>query len=130
MKRAMVRFRRARKRGAMAFVESLGISQEDTMEGPLWGETLGRNLGSHDAAERVGGVCHGNGCRQKPTRLQAISCTKTGWSFLAHNRVLHQALARSVRESKVHFVVEDTWPFPSERQLADKTADRTLYECT
>ncbi|CAM9723985.1 unnamed protein product, partial [Ascophyllum nodosum] len=35
---------------------------------------------------------------------------KTGWSSLTHNRVLHQALARSLRESKVHFVVEDTWP--------------------
>ena len=28
-----------------------------------------------------------------------------------HNRVLHQALVRSLRESKVQFVVEDTWPF-------------------
>ena len=40
-----------------------------------------------------------------------MSCTKTGWSSLTHNRVLHQALARSLRESKVQFVVEDTWPF-------------------
>ena len=31
---------------------------------------------------------------------------------LTHNRVLHQALARSLRESeKVQFVFEDTWPF-------------------
>ena len=49
MKRAMVRFRGAREKGAMAFVECLGFSQEDTMEGPLWRETLGRSLGSHDA---------------------------------------------------------------------------------
>ena len=35
MKRAMARFRRAREKGAMAFVECLGVSQEDTMEGPL-----------------------------------------------------------------------------------------------
>ena len=95
----------------MAFVECLGGSQEDTMEGPLWRETLGRSLGSHDAAEPVGGMCHGNGCRQETTRLHAISCTRTGWSSLTHNRVLHQALARSLRESKVQFVVEDTWPF-------------------
>ena len=95
----------------MAFVECLGGSQEDTMEGPLWRETLGRSLGSHDAAELVGGMCHGNGCRQETTRLHAISCTRTGWSSLTHNRVLHQALARSLRESKVQFVVEDTWPF-------------------
>ena len=85
--------------------------EEDTMEGPLWGETLGRSLGSHDATELVGGMCHGNGCRQETTRLHAISCSKTGWSSLTHNRVLHQALARSLRESKVQFVVEDTWPF-------------------
>ena len=66
MKRAMVRFRGARKKGAMAFVECLGVSQEDTMEGPLWKETLGRSLGLHDAAELVGGMCHGNGCRPEP----------------------------------------------------------------
>ena len=95
----------------MAFVECLGFSQEDTMEGPLWRETLGRSLGSHDATELVGGMCHGNGCRQETTHLHAISCSKTGWSSLTHNRVLHQALARSLRESKVQFVVEDTWPF-------------------
>ena len=63
MKIAMVRFRGARDKGAMAFVECLGVSQEDTMEGPLWTETLGRSLGSHDATELVGGICHGNGCR-------------------------------------------------------------------
>ena len=49
----------------MAFVECLGFSQEDTMEGPLWREALGRSLGSHDATELVGGMCHGNGCRQQ-----------------------------------------------------------------
>ena len=57
-------------------------------------------------------MCHGNGCRQETTRLHAMSCTKMGRSSLTHNRVLHQALlARSLRESKVQFVVEDTWPF-------------------
>ena len=49
IKRARVRFRGAREKGAMVFVECLGFSQEDTMEGPLWRETLGRSLGSHDA---------------------------------------------------------------------------------
>ena len=107
-KRAMVRFRGAREKGAMTFVKCLGFSQEDTTEGPLWRETLGRRLGSHDATELVGGMCCGNGCRQETTRLHAISCSKTGWSSLTHNRVLHQALARSLRERKVQFVVEDT----------------------
>ena len=120
-KRAMVRFRGAREKGAMAFIECLGFSREDTMEGPLWKETLGRSLGSHDATELVGGTCHGNGCRQETTRLPAISCSKTGWSSLTHNRVLHQALARSLRESKVQFVVEDTWPF---RQRASEQNGR------
>ena len=107
----MVRFRGAREKGAMTFVERLGVSQEDTMEGPPWRETLDRSLGSHDATELVGGMCHSNGCRQENTRLHVISCTKTGWSSLTHNRVLHHALARSLRENKVQFVVEDTWPF-------------------
>ena len=111
MKRAMVRFRGAREKGAMAFVECLGVSQEDMMEGPLWRETSLRSLGLHDAAELVGGMCRGNDCRQETSRLHAISCTKTRWSSLTHNRVLHQALARSLRESKVQFVVEDIWPF-------------------
>ena len=66
-------------------------------------------------------MCHGNSCRQETTRLHAISCTKTGWSSLTHNRVLHQALARSLRESKVQFVVEDTWPF---RQRASEQNGR------
>ena len=105
----------------MVFVECLGFSQEDTMEGPLWRETLGRSLGSHDATELVGGMCHGNGCRQETTPLHAISCSKTGWSSFTHNRVLHQALARSLRESKVQFVVEDTWPF---RQRASEQNGR------
>ena len=128
MKRAMVMFRGARVKGAMSFVECLGFSQEDTMEGPLWREILGRSLGSHDATESVGGMCHGNRCRQATTRLHAISCTKTGWSSLTHNRVLHQALARSLRESKVQFVVEDTWPF---RQRASEQNGRlTRYVWT
>ena len=75
-KRAMLRFRGAREKGAMAFVECLGFSQEDTMEGPLRRETLGRSLGAHDATELVGRMRHGNGCRQETTRLHAISCSR------------------------------------------------------
>ena len=61
IKRAVLRFKGAWKKNAMVFVECLGVSQEDTMEGPLCRETLGRSLGSHDAEELVGGICHGNG---------------------------------------------------------------------
>ena len=121
MKRALVRFRGAREKGAMAIVECLGGSQEDTMEGLLGKKTLGRSLGSHGATELVGAMCHGNGCRQETTHLYAISCTKTGWSSLAHNRVLHQALTRPLCKSKVQFVVEDTWPF---RQRASEQNGR------
>ena len=52
MKRAMVRFRGAREKGAMAFVECLGVLQEDTMEDPPWRETLSRSLGL-----QRGGTC-------------------------------------------------------------------------
>ena len=121
MKRAIVRFRGAREKGAMAFVECLGVSQEDTMEGPLWREILGRSLGSHDAAELVGGMCHGKGCRQETTRLHAISCAKTGWSSFTHNRMLHQALARSLCERKSSLLLKIHGP--SERERAYKTAD-------
>ena len=38
MKTAMVRFREAWEKGAMAFVECLGFLQEDTMEGPCGGK--------------------------------------------------------------------------------------------
>ena len=55
LKRAMVRLRRAREKGAMAFIECLGVSQEDTMKSLLSTETLGRSLGSHDAVELVSG---------------------------------------------------------------------------
>ena len=128
MKSAMVRFRGALEKGAITFVECMGVSQEDTMEGPLWKETLGRSVGSHDAAELVGGMRHGNGCRQETTRLHAISCTTTGWSSLTHNRVLHQALARSLREGKDNSLLKIHGP--SERELADKTADRTRHVLT
>ena len=74
----MVRFRGAREKGAMAFVECLGVLQKDTIESPLWRETLGRSLVSHYAAELVSGMCHGNGCRQETTRIHAISWTMTG----------------------------------------------------
>ena len=122
MKRVMVRFRGAREKGVLAFVECLGVSQEDTIEGPLWRETLGRSLGSHDAAELVGGMCHGNGYRCK--KLPAFT------PYLAQRR--DGALSLTIGCSTRHWLD----PFarvksslllkmrgPSERELADKTAD-------
>ena len=123
IKRAMVRFRGAQEKGAMAFVKYLGVSQEGTMVGPLWRGTLGRSLGSHDAAELVGGMCHDNGCRQETTRLHAVSC-------LAQRR--DEALSLTIGCSTRHWLN----PFarvksilllkihgPSKRELVDKTAD-------
>lgn len=37
------------------FVERLGATLEDTIEGSLWRETLGKSLGLYDALESVGG---------------------------------------------------------------------------
>ena len=57
--------RGARENGDIAFVECFAVSQEDTMEGPLWREVLDGSLESHDAAEPlililiIGGMCHG-----------------------------------------------------------------------
>ena len=87
------------------------VLQEDTMEGPWYRENLGRSLGSHNAAELVGSICHNDVCRQESPHLLAISCTNAGSSSLAYNRVIHPALTRPLRETKVQFVVEDTWPF-------------------
>ena len=101
IKRAMVRFKGEREKGVMVLVACLGVSQEDMMEGHLWRETLGRTLGSHNATELVGGMCRGSDCRYETTRLHTMFCTKTGWSSFTHNRMLHQALDHSLRESKV-----------------------------
>ena len=107
----MIRLKGAREKGTMTFMECLGVSQVDSIEASLWRETLDWSLGSHNGAKLVGGMCHVNDCRQETTRLHTISCTKTGWSFLNYNRVLQHALARSLREIKVQFAVENTWSF-------------------
>ena len=119
-KTAMVRFRGAREKGAMALVECLGVSNEDKMEGSRWSETLSRSLGSNDAVEPVGVTCHDNGCRRETTRLHVISCIKTGWSTLTHNEVLHHAVARSLRESNVQITGH------SNKETPDSRLDTTL----
>ena len=67
-------------------MECLGALQEDTMEGSMWKEASGRSLGSHDAAELVGGMCHGNGRRQETTRLHAISCMHNDGMEFSHSQ--------------------------------------------
>ena len=95
----------------MMSVEHLRVSQEGTMEDPLWRGILGRSLGQYDSAGLVSGMCHDDSYRQETTRLHALFCRKAGWSSLNHNRVLHQALVQSLRELEIQFVVEDIWPF-------------------
>ena len=46
---------------------------------------------------------------KKPPASTPYLAHKTRWSSLTHNRVLHETLARSFRERKVQFIVEDTW---------------------
>ena len=125
MKRAMVSFRGAREKGAMALVECLEVSQEDTMEGPRWRETLGKSLGSHDTAELVGGSLVAMVAEKKPP---------ASTPFLAQRR--DGALSLSIGCATRHWLD----PFervkshlllkihsPSERELADKTVERTRY---
>ena len=45
-------------------MECLGVLQDGIREDHVWRETLGRNLRSHGAVERVGGMCYGNSYRQ------------------------------------------------------------------
>ena len=121
MKGAMVRLRGARENDAMAFVECLGVSQENTMEGLLWRETLRRILRSHDAAGLVGGICRGNGCRQETTHTHAKSCTRRDKALLptilcsTRHWLDPFARAKSSLLLKMHG--------PSQRELADKMAD-------
>ena len=118
----MVRFKGEREKGAITFVERLGVLQKDTMEDPLWRENLGRSSGSHDAAELVGGMCHGNGCRQEPTRIHAIPCTTRrdgALSLTIGCSARHWLDPISRVKSSLLFKIHG----PSERELVDKTAD-------
>ena len=121
MKRAMVRSRGARKKGAMAFVERLGFSQEDAMGGPLWRETLGRSLGSHDATEHVVGCVMAMVAGRKPP---------ASTPYIAQRR--DGALSLTIRCSTRHWldpfvrVKSSLWlkiHGPSDRELANKMAD-------
>ena len=117
----MVRFRGARQKGSMAFVECLGVSQENNVEAPLWRETLAGAWSRMTLRKLLVGCVMAIVAGKELPPSTPYLAQKTGWSSLTHNRVLHQALARSLRESKVQFVVEDTWPF---RQRASEQNGR------
>ena len=82
----------------------------------LWRETLGRCLGSHDRFCPIGGTCHAAGCRQQTTRLHTLSYPIMGWGTRTHNQVLHQAIARSLRECSLAVCLEDTTPSQASAQ--------------
>ena len=120
MKRAMVRVRGTREKGTMSFVEGLGVSQENPIEAPLWRATLGRSLGSHEAAELVSGMCHGNSVRQETTR-------STPYLAQRRDEALSFTIACSIKHwldpfERVKFSLLLKIRCPSERKLADKTA--------
>ena len=56
-------------------------------------------------------MCHGNGCRQEPPASTPYLAQRRDGALITHHRVLHQALARSLRDSKVQLILEDTWLF-------------------
>ena len=120
-KRAMVRFRGAREKGAMAFVECLGFSQEDTMEGPLWRETLGRSLGSHDARTLlVGCVMAMVAGRKPPASTPYLSQRRDGALSPTIGCSTRHWLDPYVRvKSSLWLKIHGT----SDRELANKTAD-------
>lgn len=78
------------------------------------GEPSARNprrfLGSQHEYESIGGTCYIMGYRKQSSILRTISCLKTGWSVLTHSQILHQAVARSLRESSLAIYNEDTTP--------------------
>ena len=121
MKRAMVRFRGTREKGAMAFVECLGVPQEDAMEGPLWMETSSRSLGSHDARNLLMGCVMAMVADKKPP---------ASTPYLAQRRdgALSSTIGFSIRhwldsfaraKSSLLLKIHD----PSKRELAGKTTD-------
>ena len=116
-------FRTSRCAGYLLDHSGDELTQENTMEGPLWRETLGRSLGSYDAAELVGGMWQAR--NHPPPRhilrkdgmelLLTIGCSIRHW-------LDPFARVKSSLLLKIHS--------PSDRELTDKTADWTRYVWT
>ena len=67
MQTAMVKLRGARQNSTIVFIKNLRVSRKDRIEGPLLREIKGKSLGSHYAAELVGGTCRGKDWGQAST---------------------------------------------------------------
>ena len=122
MKKCMVILRGAREKGPMAFVECLGVSQEDTMEGPLQRDTLGRSLGSHDAARNllVGCVMAMVAGKKPPVSTPNLAQTRGEAHSLTIGCSTRHWPAPFAR-AKYSLLLKKHGP--SEKELADKTAD-------
>ena len=68
----------------------------------------------------MGGVCYANGCHEQVTKLHTLTCGKTGWGTITHNRILHRAVARELRDARVPISIEDSTPFTQSRQGASE----------
>ena len=105
----------------MVFVECLGVSQEDTMEAPLWRETLGTSLGLHDAAKLVDGSAMAMVAGKKPpSPTPCIAQRRDGALSLSTGCSTRHWLDPFARV-KSSLLLNIHGPF--ERELADKTAD-------
>ena len=69
----------------------------------LWRKTSDRSLESHDAAELVGGMCHGSGCRKKKHPPPGYIVHKDGieLSHLESSALLGTGLIPSREQSTV-----------------------------
>ena len=121
MKWTLVRFGGPREKGAMSFVKCPGVSREDTMEGPLWRETLTGAWGRMTRQNLLVGCVMVIFAGKKPSFsplyraqrqdgavLPAIECSTRHW-LDPFSRAWYSLLL------KTHG--------PSERELADKIAD-------
>lgn len=100
-KRAMVRFREGGEEGNHSTCGMLGGSKRGQIERL----SVERNSRQESGMTRCGGTSPKDMpwkcCRKETICIHAIWGKKTGWSSLIHNRVLHEPLARSLRDSYV-----------------------------
>ena len=121
IKRAIARFRGAREKGAMAFVECRGVLQEDTMEAPCggkpqagaWGRVTRRNVFVGCVMAIVSG-------KKSPASTPYLAQRRDGALLLTIGCSTRHWLDPFARvKPNLLLKIHD----PSERELADKTED-------
>ena len=121
MERAMIRFRGAWEKGAMAFVEYLGLSQDDTMEGPLWREPWAGAWGRMTRRKLLVGCVMAMVAGKKPPASSTyLAQRRDGALSLTIGCFTRHWLDPFVRvKSSLWLTIHG----PSDRELADKRAD-------